>query len=139
MRRPLALLCWPVLAVGLAACGTPATSTSAFKGERHEVAQTIADLQSDATAGEEKKICADDLASRVVARLGGAAGCERAVKSQLGEVDNVEVGVQSVQLGAGRALHTASARVKSIHSGKSRESTVLLVKEDGKWKISGLG
>jgi hypothetical protein len=149
MRRALALLCWPLLAVGLTACGT-AVSTSAFKGEQHEVAQTVANLQTDATAGEEKKICANDLASAVVARLGGASRCEAAIKSQLGQVDNLEVSVQSVTLGGvakpgvaskpgAPGLATASARVKSIHSGKHAESTVSLVKEDGKWKISTLG
>jgi hypothetical protein len=154
MRRALVLLCWPLLAVGLTACGT-AVSTSAFKGEQHEVAQTVANLQTDATAGEEKKICANDLASAVVARLGGASRCEAAIKSQLGQVDNLEVSVQSVTLGPAKpggtakpggaakpgapGLATASARVKSIRSGKHAESTVSLVKEDGKWKISALG
>jgi hypothetical protein len=155
MRRVPALLCWPLFAVGLTACGT-AVSTSAFKGEQHEVAQTVANLQTDATAGEDKKICTNDLASAVVARLGGASRCEAAIKSQLDQVDNLEVSVQSVTLGspakprraskpggAGKrrapSLATASARVKSIHSGKHAESTVSLVKEDGKWKISALG
>jgi len=161
MRRALALLCWPPLAVGLTACAT-AVSTSAFKGQQHEVAQTIANLQTDATAGEDKKICANDLASAVVARLGGASRCEAAIKSQLDQVDNLEVSVQSVTVGAGKpgggggkpggagkpgraakhgapGLQTASARVKSIHSGKHAESTVSLVKEGGKWKISALG
>jgi hypothetical protein len=148
MRRAVALLCWPLLGVGLTACSA-AVSTSAFKGQQHEVAQTVANLQSDATAGEDKKICANDLASAVVARLGGTSRCEAAIKSQLDQVDNLEVSVQSVTLGArkpGRArkhgapvLATASARVKSIHSGKHAESTVSLVKEGGKWKISALG
>ncbi len=148
MRRALVLLCWPLIAVGLTACAS-AVSTSAFKGQQHEVAQTVADLQTDATAGEDKKICANDLASAVVARLGGASRCEAAIKSQLDQVDNLEVSVQSITLGpakpggAGKrgapGLATASARVKSIHSGKHAESTVSLVKEGGKWKISGLG
>jgi len=149
MRRALVLVCSPLLAASLTACAS-AVSTSAFKGEQHEVAQTVANLQTDATAGEDKKICANDLASAVVARLGGASHCEAAIKSQLDQVDNLEVSVQSVTLGgaakpggAGKrgapGLATASARVKSIHSGKHAESTVSLVKEGGKWKISGLG
>ncbi len=154
MRRALVLLCWPLLGVGLSACATT-VSTSAFKGEQHEIAQTIANLQTDATAGEDKKICANDLASAVVARLGGTSRCEAAIKSQLDQVDNLEVSVQSVTLNAGKpgggskprgagkrgagGLATASARVKSIHSGKHTESTVSLVKEGGKWKISALG
>ncbi|HXN36466.1 MAG TPA: hypothetical protein VN892_00345 [Solirubrobacteraceae bacterium] len=154
MRRAIVLLCWSLVGVGLTACGA-AVSTSAFKGEQHEVAQTVANLQTDATGGEEKKICTNDLASAVVARLGGASRCEAAIKSQLNQVDNLEVSVQSVTLGAAKpggagkrgaagkpgapGLATASARVKSIHSGKHAESTVSLVKEGGKWKISALG
>jgi hypothetical protein len=158
VRRALVLLCWPLFGVSLTACAS-AVSTSAFKGQQHEVAQAVANLQTDATAGEDKKICANDLASAVVARLGGASRCEAAIKSQLDQVDNLEVSVQSVTLGpavkpvkpggAGKprltgkpgapGLATASARVKSIHSGKHAESTVSLVKEGGKWKISALG
>jgi hypothetical protein len=143
-RRPILLLSWPLLALGLAACGTSSVSTSTFSGERHAVAQTVANLQSDANAGEQKKICADDLSSALVVRLGGKSGCETAIKNQLAQVDNLEVSVQSVAL-AGARRHgaagpeTASAKVKSVYSGKGRESTLTLVKEGGKWKISGLG
>ena len=50
MRRLLALaLACCSCALGAAACGTT-TSTAGFKGAEHEVAQTIADLQSDVTA-----------------------------------------------------------------------------------------
>ncbi len=113
------------------------TTTAPFKGEKHEVAQTIANLQSDATAAEQKKICANDLAAAAVTRLGGTKRCEAAIKSQLAEVDNLEATVKSVDVTAvGKA---ASAQVKSIHEGKTATSTVSLVKERGKWKISGVG
>jgi hypothetical protein len=147
MRRPLALLCWPLLVIGLAGCGAT-VSTSAFKGEQHEVAQTVANLQADSTAGEVKKICTNDLASGVAARLGGLTACEAAIKNALDQVDSLEVSVQSVQISAVSArkpgvktasAKTASAKVRSIHNGKTRESSLSLVKERGKWKISGLG
>ena len=135
MRRPLALLCLPASALALAACGTTTVSTSGFKGAQREVAQTISNLQADATAGEQGKICANDLDAALVARLGGKKGCEAAIKSQLAQVDNLEASVESVALAAnGR---TATAQVKSIREGKSHPSTVALVLEGGKWKISG--
>jgi len=134
-NRTLTLLCVPLCAVALAACGST-VSTAGFKGSEHEVAQTIANLQADGTSGEQKKICANDLAGAVVTRLGGTKGCEAAIKSQLAEVDSLEVTVQSIQVAvAGR---TASARVKSIYAGKTRAGTLSLVKEGGKWKISGV-
>jgi hypothetical protein len=136
MRRKLVLLCPLLLAVTLTACGST-TTTAGFKGEEHDAAQTIANLQSDATAAEQKKICANDLAAAVVRRLGGNTDCEKAIKSQLTEVDNLETSVKSVAIASGGK--TATAQVKSIREGKSVTSTVSLVKEAGKWKIAGLG
>ena len=136
MRRPLALLCLPLSTVALAACGST-TTTAGFKGEKHNVAQTISNLQADATAAEQKKICANDMAAALVTRLGGSKGCEAAVKSQLAEVDNLEATVKSVQVATGGK--TATAQVKSVHEGKTATSAVSLVKEGGKWKISGVG
>jgi len=134
-KHATALLCVPLLAFGLAACGNT-VSTSGFKGEQHAIAQTISDLQADATASDEKKICADDLAASVVAGLGGTKGCEKAIKDQLAEIDSLEAKVESIQLGAGGA--TATTRVKSTRAGKKRMSTVALVKEGGRWKVSAL-
>ena len=136
MRRPLALLCLPLSALALTACGNT-VSTASFKGAEHEVAQTIANFQAAATAGEQKKICTEDLAAALVTRLGGTKRCEAAIKSQLNEVDSLEASVESVTLGPGGK--TATAQVKSVHEGKKTTSTVVLVEEGRKWKISGLG
>jgi hypothetical protein len=135
-RRVAALLCTAPLALGVAACGS-AVSTSAFKGEEHAVAQTISNLQADATANEQGKICTKDLAAQVVARLGGTKGCEAAIKAQLTEIDSLEVSVQSIKLGPGG--NTATATVTSTYGGKKARGPVKLVKEGGKWKVSGLG
>jgi copper chaperone CopZ len=136
MRRPLTVICVPLCAVALAACGTSTVSTSSFKGAKQAVAQTIANLQSDATAAEEKKICTDDLAAAVVAKLGGVKSCEAAIKTQIAEVDSLEASVQSVTVAPSET--TATAQVNSIHQGKHAIRTLTLVKESGKWKISGL-
>jgi hypothetical protein len=133
VRRPLALLCAP-LAFGVSACAST-TASNSFKGEQHMVAQVISNLQSDVVASDQKKICANDLASAVVSSLGGAKRCEAAIKNQLTEVDTPEVTIQSIQLnGAG-----ASAQVRSTYAGKKRIGTLTLVKEAGKWKVSKLG
>jgi hypothetical protein len=133
--RLLSAVCLPVLALGLAACGTT-TSTSNFKGEQHAVAQAIANLQTHATALEQDKVCHEDFASSVVARLNRApGGCKKALESQLKQIDSFEVTVESVHING----TDASARVKSIHEGKNRIETLTLVKEDGKWRISGVG
>jgi copper chaperone CopZ len=130
VNRTLALLCAPLLALGLSACSN-ANSTAAFKGEAHAVAQTVSNLQTDATARNEQKVCANDLSSAVVTRLDSAKeGCEQAIKNQLNEVDTFELTVESVQVNA--------SGVKSVNAGKTVLSTVTLVKEGGKWKISSI-
>jgi hypothetical protein len=127
-----------LLALALAGCGTSVASTN-FSGERHDVAQAIANLQSDANSQEQKKVCDDDLASEVVTRLNATGGgCKQALKEQLAEIDNSEVKVDSVTLGTGRAAGTATARVRTIYAGKTRASTVLLRKQGGKWKLAAI-
>jgi hypothetical protein len=135
-RMTIALLCATLLATGVAACGaTTSVSTSAFKGEQQKVARTVAHLQSHATALEAKKICAEDLAAARVAALNAAPGrCRRAIESQLKQIDSFETTVQSVQIDGA----TATARVKGVNGGKKTLQTVTLVREGGKWRISGI-
>jgi hypothetical protein len=129
------LLAALALTVGLSACGNAASSAN-FKGEQHEVAQAISNLQSDVRAAEQQKVCSNDLAAPVVARLNAApGGCKQALKGQLSEIDNTEVTVESVQITATGAKRTATARVKSSYKGKNRVTTVTLIDEGGKWKL----
>jgi uncharacterized protein YceK len=126
------------LTLGLSACGST-VSTTKFKGEQHAVAQAISNLQSDVKAGDQKKVCANDLAASVVARLNATpGGCQQALKGQLSEVDNTDATVESVQITGTGSKRAATARVKSIYNGKSRIKTVSLVNEAGKWKILGV-
>jgi hypothetical protein len=135
-RKTIALLCAPLLASTVAACGaTTNVSTSAFKGEQQQVAKAVALLQSHATALEAKKICAEDLAAARVAQLNTApGGCKQALESQLKQIDSFETTVQSVQINGA----TATAHVKGVVGGKKGVKTVTLVREGGKWKISGV-
>jgi hypothetical protein len=146
---PLAAL---ALAGALAGCAS-SVSTSSFKGEQHDVAQTISDLQSDATAGDEQKICANDLAAPLVAQLNTvqeerngrsvrrtvSGRCRQVVKDQLSEIDSTDMKVESVTIAQGAARRSASARVRSVYSGKRRFATLLLLKEGARWKIARLG
>ena len=134
MRRPLAFIPAVLCPLVLAACGTT-TSTAGFKGTEHDVAQTVANLQSDITSGDEKKVCENDLASAVVGRLGGQKSCESTIKDQLAEIDNTELEVESVKLSGS----TATAQVKSVYAGKKKTTSVTLVEQGGKWKISAVG
>ena len=135
MTRPLPpaiLAC--ALALCVSACAST-TSTSNFKGAEREAAQAIANLQSAASAGEGSKICADYLAHAIVVKLGGKKGCERAIKNQLIQVDNLEAKIEAVKVAPGGG--SATATVKSIRYGKSTLDSVSLVREGASWKISG--
>lgn len=134
-RPTIALLCAPLLAVGVAACGTTNVSTSSFKGEQQKVAQTVAHLQSHATALEAKKICGEDFAAANVARLNAApGGCKQAIESQLKEIDSFEASVESVQISGDKA----TARVKGVVAGKKAVQVMSFVKEGGKWRVSSV-
>jgi hypothetical protein len=132
-RQVAAGLCTIALIVGVAACGETA-STGNFKGESHNVAQTVSDLQSDVTSGDQKKICEKDLAATLTARLGGAGGCQAVLKKQLHEIDALNMTIESIAVKG----TTATGRVKSTYSGKSRVTTLTLVREGSRWKISGV-
>jgi hypothetical protein len=133
--RPLvAGICACAFAVGISACAETA-STGKFSGESHNVAQTVSNFQTDATAEDEKKLCEDDLAATLTAKLGRVGGCQTVLKVQLHEIDALGLTIESISVNGTHAL----AHVKSTYSGKNRVTTLALVKEGSHWKISGLG
>ncbi len=133
--RAGALIAIPLLALGLGACGST-VSTSGLKGEAKAVAQRIADLQTDVTAASEQKVCNQDFARAVSARLNsGGDTCQAAVKRQIGSIDDYEMTVEKVVVKGA----TATAVVKSTWSGRAGLATLRLVKEGGSWRIAALG
>jgi hypothetical protein len=89
-------------------------------------------------AADQQKLCSNDLAASVVARLNATpGGCKQALKGQLTQIDNFDATVESVQITGSKK--TATARVKSIYNGKSRVTSVSLVYEGGKWKLLSVG
>jgi hypothetical protein len=133
-RQLSAALCALAFAVGVAACGETA-STSNFKGESHNVAQTVSNFQSDATSADEKKLCEDDLAATLTTKLRSSGGCQAVLKTQLREIDALSLKIEAIKVTGKSAV----AHVKSTYSGKSRVTTLTLVKEGPHWKISGVG
>jgi hypothetical protein len=135
-RRAAALLAAVGLGAGLTACGTASSvSTGSYTGESHAVAQRISDFQADASSGQESKLCEDDVAAAVQARLKAAGGeCKKAFEKQLGEIDNFDLTIASIKLEGA----IARAQVKATYAGKSRLGTIRLVKEGGAWKVSAV-
>jgi len=136
--KPLLTSACVALSVALGACGQ-AVSTGSFSGEQREVAREISNLQSHVTAAEHAKICSNDLASQVVTRLQAApGGCKAVIKEQLAEVDSSTLSINSIQLSGAGGQRSAVASVKSVYGGKTRTSTLLLVKQNGAWKVAGV-
>jgi hypothetical protein len=134
IKRLAAILLSVLPPVALAACGE-VVATSNFQGERKAVAQAISNFQNDISTANKGNICHKDLASKLTTRLNSASGgCQEAIKNQLGQVDTFSLSIQSIALTAA----SATAQVKSTYSGKTKVSTLTLVKEGGKWKISGV-
>ena len=77
----------------------------------------------------------NDLAATVKTRLGTAgSGCQSALKHQLSQIDTLELTIKSIAVKG----NAASAHVTSTWSGKSRESTLALVREGKAWRIAAL-
>ena len=122
------------VALGVSACGQ-ASSTGSYKGEKKNVAQTITNLQSDATSANAGKLCSRDLAASVLGQLeSGGGSCKKVLEGQLREIDTYSLTVESISVKG----DAATAKVKSTWSGKESLHEVSFVKEDGSWKISGL-
>jgi hypothetical protein len=135
MKRVCSLIAVPLLALGVGACASTVSTTS-FKGEAHAVAQRISNFQSDVTAVSEKKLCGEDFARSVRAKLStGGSTCEEALKRQLGSIDDYELTVEKISVTGSKA----TALVKSTWSGKLGFATLQLIKEGGGWKIAALG
>jgi hypothetical protein len=127
--------------LGVTACGTTTSTSNNFTGDSHDVAQTISDLQTNAQNHDGAKICSDDLASTLVAKLNASGTpCATVIKNQLNEVDTFSLSVPTAPaINTTTVPPTATARVKSTSAGKDHFDTVTLVKEGSSWKISGIG
>ncbi len=134
LRAPIAALGALCVAIGVAACGET-TGTGNYKGESKKVAETISNLQSDATSVNAGKVCSRDLAATVVKKLeADGTSCKKALEGQLKEIDTYALKVESISVQG----TSATAKVKSTWSGNERVHEVAFVKEGSRWKVSGL-
>jgi hypothetical protein len=137
-RRALpALLAAGALLAG--GCGATTSSDEedppVLRGEQRLVAETIEDLQEAATEGDEERICRELLAKDLAERLGGTGqDCEPTVRDALENTDTTDLSVRAVQVSA----TTATARVKAERGDADRVTSVGLVKEGARWRISRL-
>lgn len=133
-RAAIAVIGVLCTAIGVSACGET-SSTGSYKGESKKVAQTISNLQNDATTRNAGKVCSRDLAASVVKRLeSNGDTCKKVLEKQLDEVDTYSLTVDSISVSG----NDAKAKVKSIWSGKEKVHEVAFVKEGDSWKVASL-
>jgi hypothetical protein len=111
--------------------GGSSESAKRFDGERQKVAQVIEDFETASHDGDAKRVCDDVLAKR-----DRPANCERDVKAALGKGASrkIDLEVKSVRINGDKA----SARVAITGAGRSQATTYPLLKEGGKWRITGV-
>jgi hypothetical protein len=135
----LAVVVVAAAAAALAGCAPSTTSssnsTSKFRGDQRQAAQTIEDLEAAANDGNETKICNELLSRALAGRLAAhGASCPAATKRAVKDTDSVGMTVEQVHVDGDRA----TARVKLDRGDKDRVTNIQLVREGGRWKISQL-
>jgi hypothetical protein len=136
MSRLLRLL--PIaLVLALAGCTQQQSSTNDFKGSEKDVAQVIADLQSDAQGRKPGDICSNLLSRELADKLKSAGNdCTAEMEKIASDADDYRMEVTDVSISGS----TATAKVKLRRGDdKDAETTYSLVREDGDWRLSDLG
>jgi hypothetical protein len=137
MRRAAAVLAILLTAALVTGCAgaTSGDSSGKFQGQQRLVANTVEDLQSAGSKGDQNEVCGQLLARDLVQRLSRGGSCERTVDAALKDVDTFDLTVESVAVRG----TTATARVKTENGDKDKVVTLGFVREARRWKISNLG
>ena len=129
-----------MLAVAVLAAGcAPQQSSSSdsvtkFTGDQRAAAQTVEDLDKAAGDSDEAKICNQILSRALAGRIAAnGRGCGPGVDAAIKDTDSTDMTVEAVRVTG----DTATARVKLETGKKDRGGNIALVREGGRWRISG--
>jgi hypothetical protein len=126
-----------LLVPALAGCGAASTTDNAkdFTGEKKAVAQTLDDFSKAARDSDEKEICTSLLSRARVRQLDASPQrCTGAISDQLDAAGDDKLDVKTIVVSGSNA----TATVVSKFNGDDRRSTLTLVDEDGRWRLSGV-
>ena len=129
MLRPLLMLSLAVTALALAACGGD---------DKEDVEQTVRDFVSVSREPDPDMFCGEILSQELLEQTTGATGdnaedqCRRQLEGAKG-VNAELVEIKRTEIDGDDATVEAVIRAQ----GESRTQTLRLVKEDGRWKLSG--
>ena len=129
MLRPVLMLSLAVTALALAACGGD---------DKDDVEQTVRDFVSVSREPDPDMFCGEILSQELLEQTTGATGdnaedqCRRQLEGAQG-VNAELVEIKRTEIDGDDATVEAVIRAQ----GDSRTQTLRLVKEDGRWKLSG--
>ena len=129
MLRPSLMLLLAATALVLAACGGD---------DKADVEQTVRDFVSVSREPDPEMFCGEILSRELVEQTTGATGdnaedqCRRQLEGAKG-VNAELVEIRRTEIDGDAATVRAVIRAQ----GRSRTQTLRLVKEDGRWKLSG--
>lgn len=135
-RRPLAaaLAGLALAAAGCTSSGSGGKDTASdFKGAQRDVASAVEDLQSAGSKGDQDEVCSRLLSRMLVDRLDARGGCRKVVDAALKDTDTSDLKVTSVSITGS----TATARVTTDTGDGTKAATLRLVREAGRWKLTG--
>jgi hypothetical protein len=129
MLRPLLMLLLAVTALALAACGGD---------DKEDVEQTVRDFVSVSRDPDPDMFCGEILSEELLEQTTGATGdnAEDQCRRQLEDAKGVNaelVEIRRTEIDGDNATVRAVIRAQ----GRSQAQTLRLVKEDGRWKLSG--
>jgi hypothetical protein len=129
MLRPLTMLLLAVTALALAACGGD---------DKEDVEQTVRDFVSVSRDPDPDMFCGEILSQELLEQTTGATGdnAEDQCRRQLEDAKRVNaelVEIRRTEIDGDDATVRAVIRAQ----GRSQTQTLRLVKEDGRWKLSG--
>jgi hypothetical protein len=129
MLRPLLMLLLAVTALALAACGGD---------DKEDVEQTVRDFVSVSRDPDPDMFCGEILSQELLEQTTGATGdnAEDQCRRQLEDAKRVNaelVEIRRTEIDGDDATVRAVIRAQ----GRSQTQTLRLVKEDGRWKLSG--
>jgi copper chaperone CopZ len=141
MRVPAtAAVAAALLAAAVTGCAPTTTSSSSsknFSGEQAKVADKIAALQSDGSAGKAAPVCDDLVTAGLKGKLAApGSSCAQEVKKAMQDADGFDLKVTGVKVSGTEA--TATVQTKGRGSQKITRTFGLTKAADG-WRISNFG
>ncbi len=119
-------------------CSLTKQTTTTPKNENPEataIGTVISNFASDASSGNERKICNSVISTALKQALNRHGGCDSDVTDQIETINNFGLTITKYSVTGDSAI----ALVKSPYSGKTRVMTVHLVKQaKGGWRLSGI-